>query len=188
MKIQYTFAVFQFFCVALLFLSCRNQESKVTAAEKVESTAKATENKKKKESLSDSIIISDIHHPNIIVADLDGDSALDTVQLVRNTNNDKYGLKILFGNLKIAYLGMGEDIAGQGIDDLDWVGIFEVAPKNEIYYNNVNDEGEIITEDEVKEVDKIKLANDGIFIHQAEACGGGILYLKNGKFEWIQQE
>ena len=83
---------------------------------------------------------------------------------------------------------MGKEIAGQGFDDIDWVGIFEVAPKNEIYYNNVNDDGEIIMEDEVKETDKIRLPNDGIFIHQSESCGGGVIYLKNGKFEWIQQE
>ncbi|MBI3240238.1 MAG: hypothetical protein HYZ43_15560 [Flavobacteriia bacterium] len=29
---------------------------------------------------------------------------------------------------------------------------------------------------------------DGDFIHQAESCGGGVIYLKNGKFQWIQQE
>ncbi|MCH5597482.1 hypothetical protein [Niabella ginsengisoli] len=83
---------------------------------------------------------------------------------------------------------MGKEILGQGFDDLEWVGVFEVAPKNEIYYNNVNDDGEIITEEQVKETDKIKLPNDGIFIHQKETGGGGIIYLKNGKFEWIQQE
>ena len=39
-----------------------------------------------------------------------------------------------------------------------------------------------------KEVDKIKLENDGICIHAEESCGGGIIYLNNGKYEWIQQE
>lgn len=83
---------------------------------------------------------------------------------------------------------MGNDILKQGFDNLDWVGVLEKAPKGATYYNNVNDDGEIITEEEVKEKDKIKLPQDGIFIHQAEACGGGIIYLKNGKFGWIQQE
>ncbi len=157
------------------------------------STTKTSEknievNKSNNEKLKNSIKISKIHKPNSIICDLDGDNLSDTVQIVMNTINKKYGLKIIFGNKKIEYLGMGKEIAGQGFDDIDWVGIFEVAPKNEIYYNNVNDDGEIIMEDEVKETDKIRLPNDGIFIHQAESCGGGVIYLKNGKFEWIQQE
>ena len=40
---------------------------------------------------------------------------------------------------------MGQDVLGQGFDDIDWVGIFEKAPRGEIYYNNVSDEGEIMT-------------------------------------------
>ena len=157
------------------------------------STTKTSEknievNESNDEKLKNSIKISKIHKPNSIMCDLDGDNLSDTVQIVMNTINKKYGLKIIFGNKKIEYLGMGKEIAGQGFDDIDWVGIFEVAPKNEIYYNNVNDDGEIIMEDEVKETDKIRLPNDGIFIHQSESCGGGVIYLKNGKFEWIQQE
>jgi hypothetical protein len=141
------------------------------------------------QAVKDTIIISQKHKPNSISCDLDGDNLSDTVTIVQNTSNEKYGLKIIFGNKKVEYLGMGKDILGQGFDDIDWVGIFEKAPKGKIYWNNVNDDGEIITEEEdIKEVDKIKLTNDGIYIHQAESCGGGVIYLKNGKFEWIQQE
>jgi len=138
--------------------------------------------------LPDTIVISKKHDPNVVVCDMDGDSRLDTVHIVQNTINHKYGLKVSFGNKKTTYLGMGQDILGQGFDDIDWVGIFEKAPRGEVYYNNVSDEGEIMTEDEVDEKDKIKLPHDGVFIHQAEACGGGIIYMNNGKFEWIQQE
>lgn len=46
----------------------------------------------------------------------------------------------------------------------------------------------LISEDEVKEEDKIRLNNDRIFIHALEGCGGGVIYLKEGKYEWIQQE
>ncbi|MCS3557012.1 MULTISPECIES: hypothetical protein [unclassified Sphingobacterium] len=138
--------------------------------------------------LPDTIVISKKHDPNVVVCDMDGDSRLDTVHIVQNTMNNKYGLKVSFGNKKTTYLGMGQDILGQGFDDIDWVGIFEKVPRGEIYYNNVSDEGEIMTEDEVDEKDKIKLPHDGVFIHQAEACGGGIIYMNNGKFEWIQQE
>ncbi len=136
----------------------------------------------------DTIILSSIHHPNAISCDLDGDDIADTVKLVQNIRNKKYGLKVILGNKKVTYLGMGKDVLGQGFDDLNWVGVFERAPKGDSYWNNVNADGEIISEEEVKEKDKVKLPNDGIFIHEAEACGGGVIYLNKGKFEWIQQE
>lgn len=98
-------------------------------------------------------------------------------------------MKIIYGNnKKTDYLGLGNDVLNQGFDEIDWVGIFEVAPKNKIYYSNVNEEGEIISEEEVKESDKIRLKNDGIFIHAEESCGGGIIYLENGRYKWIQRE
>lgn len=134
------------------------------------------------------IVLSQKHHPNSISCDLDGDHLPDTVNIVLNKENKKYGLEILFGNKKVDYLGMGKDILGQGFDDLDWVGVFEKAPKGELYWNNVNDDGDIMSDEDVKESDKIKLPHDGIFIHQEEACGGGVIYWKDGKFDWIQQE
>ncbi|KFF10364.1 hypothetical protein IW15_20245 [Chryseobacterium soli] len=182
---------------ALTQLSCQNEKKEPP---KNEITRKQTHHTKasqpqesnlthsNKKNTKDIIVLSKKHHVNSISCDLDGDHVPDTVNLVQNTENKKYGLEILFGNKKVEYLGMGKDILGQGFDDLDWVGVFEKAPKGEIYWNNVNDEGEIIGEENVPESDKIKLPNDGIFIHQEEACGGGVIYWKNGKPEWIQQE
>jgi len=140
------------------------------------------------QSLADTIILSKKHIPNSILCDLDGDGLSDTVKIVLNTRNGKYGLKITFGNKTVKYLGMGKEILGQGFDDINWVGLFEKAPKGKIYWNNVNDDGEIISEEDIRETDKIKLPNDGIFIHEAESCGGGVIYLNNGEFKWIQQE
>ncbi|WP_345089117.1 hypothetical protein [Flavobacterium chungnamense] len=137
----------------------------------------------------DTIEISKKHKINKITCDLDGDKRNEVVEIVRSTKSGKSGLRIVFGNGKRTdYFGMGNDILKQGFDEIDWAGIFEKAPKNEIYWNNVNDEGEIVSEEEIKESDKIKLLNDGIYIHAEESCGGGIIYLKNGKYEWIQQE
>lgn len=136
----------------------------------------------------DSIIVSKKHKPSFAACDLDGDNLTDTVQIVQNTTNEKYGLKIVFGNKRVELLGMSKKFVGQEFDDISWVDAFEVAPKGKTYWNNVSDEGEIISEEDVKDSDKIKLLNDGIFIHQAEACGGGVVYFENGKFEWIQQD
>lgn len=86
-------------------------------------------------------------------------------------------------------MGLGKEVLKQGFDDFDWVGIFEKAPKGKTYRNNVNEDGEIkIEESEYTEADKLVLKNDGIYMHVAESCGGGIIYLENGTYKWLQQE
>lgn len=182
------------FIIPLLILSCKEgnkQNNSVIESDALISTISDSTNTVEilDSNEIDSIQLSTNHKINTITCDLDGDNLDETIQIVRNTNNGKSGLKITYGNkTKIDYLGLGEEILNQGFDDLDWIGIFEVAPKNEIYFNNVSDEGEILSEEEVKDEDKIKLKNDGILIHAEESCGGGIIYLLNGKYQWIQQE
>ena len=163
----------------MTLISCKKENDKQQNIEKTQT----------KKNNIDTIEISKKHKINKIKCDLDGDKLDETIEIVKSTKSGKSGLRIVFGNGKRTdFLGMGNDILNQGFDEIDWAGIFEKAPKNEIYWNNVNEEGEIISEGEIKESDKIKLLNDGIYIHAEESCGGGIIYLKNGKYEWIQQE
>jgi len=165
--------------ILMTLISCKKENDK---HKKIEKTQTEKNN-------IDTIEISKKHKINKIICDLDGDKLNEVVEIVRNTKSGKSGLRILYGNGKRTdYFGMGNDILKQGFDEIDWAEIFEKAPKNKIYWNNVNEEGEIVSEEEIKESDKIKLLNDGIYIHGEESCGGGIIYLKNGKYEWIQQE
>ena len=165
--------------ILMTLISCKKENDKQQNIEKTQT----------KKNNIDTIEISKKHKINKIKCDLDGDKLDETIEIVKSTKSGKSGLRIVFGNGKRTdFLGMGNDILNQGFDEIDWAGIFEKAPKNEIYWNNVNEEGEIISEGEIKESDKIKLLNDGIYIHAEESCGGGIIYLKNGKYEWIQQE
>ena len=98
----------------------------------------------------DTITISNKHRINKIFCDLDGDKLNETIEIVRSIKSGKSGLRIIFGNEKRTdYLGLGNDILGQGFDEIDWVGIFEKAPKNEIYWNNVNDDGELLFDEEI---------------------------------------
>lgn len=136
----------------------------------------------------DTIVISNRHKLKSMLLDVDGDKRNDTATLVLNINNNKSGLKVALANGTIHYFGMGQDVLQQGFDELDWVGVFEVERKGSVVYNNVNDAGEIISEEEVANEDKITLPNDGIFIHAAEACGGGIIYFDKGRWYWVQQE
>ncbi len=161
----------------------------ITSCKKENESQQKTERTKTEKIEKDTIVISKKHKINKIICDLDGDKLNETVEIVKSVNSGKSGLRIVFGNGKRTdYFGMGNYILKQGFEDIDWAGIFEKAPKNETYWNNVNEEGEILSEEEIKESDKIKLINDGIFLHAEESCGGGIIYLKNGKYEWIQQE
>ncbi|WP_298140820.1 hypothetical protein [Flavobacterium sp.] len=173
--------------IAITITSCKKEnENESKDSEIVKSETSHTQIEKNK---NDTIEISKKHKINKITCDLDGDDLEETVEIVTSTKNGKSGLRIVFGNGKRTdYFGMGNDILKQGFNEIDWAGIFEKAPKNKTYWNNLNDEGEIVSEEEIKESDKIKLQNDGIFIHAEESCGGGIIYLKNGKYEWIQQE
>jgi hypothetical protein len=174
--------------ITLVFISCKKEIKE--ESEKVQNTENNTAEKRKTQVRSfDTLEISKKHKTNKIFCDLDGDKLNETVEIVRSTKSGKSGLRIIFGSgNRTDYFGMGNNILEQGFDDIDWAGIFEKAPKNEKYWNNVNDEGDILTDEEINESDKIKLLNDGIFMHAVESCGGGIIYLKNGKYEWIQQE
>ncbi|MBL0736830.1 hypothetical protein JI750_08060 [Flavobacterium sp. GN10] len=177
--------------LSVLTISCKKETK--TEVETAQITAKdslkAVKKEEPKTEKADTIVLSTKHKTNKILCDLDGDSLDETVEIFRSTNNQKSGFKITYGNgKKTDYLGFGNDILGQGFDEIDWAGIFEKAPKNEVYFENVNEDGEIIGEEQVAEQDKIKLPNVGIFIHADESCGGGVIYLKNGKYEWIQQE
>ena len=161
----------------------------ITSCKKENESQKKIERTKTEKKDNDTIEIYTKHKINKIICDLDGDKLNEIVEIVKSTKSGKSGLRIVFGNGKRTdYFGMGNDILKQGFDEIDWAGIFEKAPKNETYWNNVNEDGEILSEEEIKESDKIKLINDGIYLHAEESCGGGIIYLKNGKYEWIQQE
>ncbi|HEX8015097.1 MAG TPA: hypothetical protein VF465_07675 [Flavobacterium sp.] len=174
--------------IILIFISCKKELKE--ESEKIQNKEYNTVVKRETEVKNiDTIETSKKHKTNKILCDLDGDNLNEIVEIVRSTKNGKSGLRIIFGNgNRTDYFGMGNNILEQGFDEIDWAGIFEKAPKNEIYWNNVNGEGDILTDEEIKESDKIKLLNDGIFMHAKESCGGGIIYLKNGKYEWIQQE
>lgn len=175
---------------AFIFISCKKEsKTEITTTSTKAKDHVQTTDKKETQNSSDTIVISAKHKTNKIVCDLDGDGKNETVEIVRGTKSGKSGFRIVFGNgTQTDYLGMGTTVLNQGFDEIDWAGIFEKAPKGEIYWNNVNDDGEIMGNEEIKEEDKIKLPNDGIFIHAEESCGGGIIYLKDGKYEWIQQE
>jgi hypothetical protein len=131
--------------------------------------------------------ISKDHKPFIVTGYFNPDDILDTAIIIRKKSTSKDGLFIKHGRTDKSYLlKNGKDVGSEFLD-FNWVGKFEIIKKRTKIWNNVV-EGEIVGEDEVPDNKKIILQTDGIFIHEDEGGGGGIVYFKNGKYVWVQQD
>lgn len=181
----------------LLFLvvSCgdRTQTTNTTTIHTTHKVTDRTTNKQVAPSVSnqygfdDTYDISKEHQPFFVTGYFNPDDILDTAILVRHKSTSKDALFIKHGRTdKYFLLLQGKDV-GTDFPDFNWVGQFEVVKKGTKVWHNVID-GEIVGEDQVPDNKKIILLTDGIFVHLDEASGGGILYYKNGKYVWIQQD
>ena len=131
--------------------------------------------------------ISKGHKPFIVTGYFNEDNVLDTAILIRHKLTSKDVLFIKHGGTNKTFLLKNGKAVGTDFPDYNWVGQFEVINKGTKVWRNVID-GEIVGEDQVPESEKFILKTDGIFIHVDEASGGGIIYYKNGKYVWVQQE
>ncbi|MCC8034352.1 MAG: hypothetical protein LIO77_00245 [Rikenellaceae bacterium] len=68
----------------------------------------------------------------------------------------------------------------------DWVGEFKTVPAGEPLFSNWKDDFRSF--DRVPEDEIVYLPYDAIFAHVADACGGGFIFWKNGRWNWLQQE
>lgn len=130
------------------------------------------------------------HDPYKVTGFFNNDHTVDTAFIIINTENNKEGLIIKYGltdPYDMTILGAGKEVLGQRFDDFNWVGDFKTIPKGSKRASNVDDDGEIITE-EIPDSLKTELPNDGIYIHASESCGGGIIFFDNNSYQWIQQE
>jgi hypothetical protein len=131
--------------------------------------------------------LSKEHQPFLVTGHFNADFILDTAIIVRHKSTGKDALFIKHGgNNKSFLLTNGKDV-GTDFGDFNWVGQFEVVKKGTKVWDNVID-GEIVGEEQVPDNRKITLPTDGIFVHVDEASGGGIIYYKNGKHVWVQQD
>ena len=125
-----------------------------------------------------------------LLLDLDGDGKLDLARVVKNTLNKKIGLEIIFGNGQPPrYLFAGKKLDGLDEDDLSVFDSYSIAEKNEKYVDlnvSMGENGDIPDPAKVPEDELVYLNNDGISIGIMESCGGGIVYMKDDQFHWIQ--
>jgi len=169
--------------------------TQTTNTTKVDAAAEATDTTKHETSptasdlygLDTAYDLSKEHQPFLVTGHFNPDKILDTAILVRHKSTGKDALFIKHGGTdKSLLLKNGKDV-GNDFDDFNWVGQFEIMKKGRTIWNNVAD-GEIVGEDQVPADRKITLRTDGIFIHEDEGGGGGIIYFKNGKYVWVQQD
>lgn len=119
--------------------------------------------------------------------DFFGNAIADLVFLVRNNKDERHIVFIDYQKNsipKILFLGTTNDPFK--IEDYSWTGCFMKINKGETLYSNYEDDFRTLKEVPLKE--RVVLNYDSIFIHQTESCGGGFIFWKNGKFNWLQQE
>lgn len=131
--------------------------------------------------------ISKGHQPYLVTGYFNTDNILDTAIIIRHKSTGKDALFIKHGGTEQPFLLKDGNSVGSDFADYNWIGQFEVVKKGTKIWDNVID-GEIVGEDQVPDSKKIILLTDAIFVHVDEASGGGIIYYKNGKYVWIQQD
>lgn len=81
--------------------------------------------------------------------------------------------------------GLGGEKDPFGIEGYGFT-ILHKVPKGTTLWSNYEDdfrEFESVPKNEI-----VKLNYDAIYVHEAEACGGGFIFWKNNKWNWLQQE
>lgn len=84
-----------------------------------------------------------------------------------------------------------EFIEFDGHNEFEWVGNFKPVRKGKpIWSNWIEGENEEGIRDfaDVPKSEIIYLNYDAIYLHAGESCGGGFIFRKNGRWNWLQQE
>ncbi|SNR14711.1 SH3 domain-containing protein [Tenacibaculum jejuense] len=124
-------------------------------------------------------------NPFYLKGDFFGDKKIDIVILLKNSNGET---KIGFINkaIKTKTHILGNENDPFKINDYSWIGIFKKVNVGETLWSNYEDD--FVKFKNVPENKKVRLNYNALYIHASESCGGGFVYWKDGKFNWLQQE
>jgi hypothetical protein len=118
---------------------------------------------------------------NHFEGDFFGDDTTDLAALVQDGEN--VWLCIINNMDSSDYLLYSSN---QNPTDFGWAGIFKKVNAGDTLWSNYADD--FLAFSEVPDSEKVVLTYDAIYAHVQEACGGGFIYWKDGKFNWLQQE
>lgn len=119
-----------------------------------------------------------------IKGDFFGDETEDIAILVNKDEETKIAFIDYGTESKIKFLGIGKDSIG--ISDYAWAEVFNSVKKLDTLWSNYVDGFRDIHEVPLNE--KIVLNYNAIYVHMLEACGGGFIFWKDNKWNWLQQE
>lgn len=120
--------------------------------------------------------------------DPEHDYTLDMAILLRDSTSTIKLLMFEAYNFKHPFDGMSF-IELQ--DEYSWAGRFNVVKAGSPLWSNWDASKGEEGRRELKEVpdnEIIYLEHDALYLHEGEACGGGFIYRKEGKWNWLQQE
>jgi hypothetical protein len=118
-------------------------------------------------------------------ADFFGDGVDDLVVFLSDSAGStklaflNYGLKN-----EVHFLGNADDPFG--IEDYSWAEVFRKVQPGDTMWSNYED-GFLNFED-VPDSKTVRLNYYGLYLHNSESCGGGFVYWRDEKFNWLQQE
>ena len=119
-----------------------------------------------------------------------GDFYGDTIEDIALLIKKKLEVKLCIINYgpepDVKILGNKQEWDSLGLKEFSWVGEFKIVKKGEILWSNYIDDFRNF--EDVSESEKVKLDYDALFVHASESCGGGFIFWKDGKFNWLQQE
>ncbi len=124
--------------------------------------------------------------PYYITGDFFNDKINDIAILLKDKDSTTKIIIINYSQQKRELHFLGKENDPFDITDYNWVGIFKKVESGEVLWSNYEDD--FIAFKDVPESKKVKLSYDAIYIHASESCGGGFVYWKDGKFNWLQQE
>lgn len=117
--------------------------------------------------------------------DFFGDGISDDLYRMTDTNGDTRLIIVNHQKDGSKIYGLGGAKDPFNISSYDF-GILHKVDKQTPLWSNFTDDFR-----EFKDVPKseiVKLNYDAIYVHNEEACGGGYIFWKNGKWNWLQQE
>ena len=129
--------------------------------------------------------INESKSPFYLEGDFYGDGINDIAVLLENkAGATKIGIINYNKNNSLHILGNLNNPSNEA--DYGWTGIFKKVDKGVVLWSNYEDD--FVDFKDVPENKKVKLKYNSLYLHASESCGGGFIYWKNGKFNWLQQE
>jgi len=190
--------MYRFLILALLLVSCNQQEVKkvISTNNEVTSTPKDPVEKLGKSVISiDSIkvLLGKFDHlkglepaTNYPTVSISGDFYGDGIKDIAVLTDNGISLDIVVFNfnkkLQAHIIGTGND---KTKSNFYFSEIFSAVKPGEILWSNYDKD--YIRFEDVPEKDKIKLQYHSLFVHFKDKCGGGFIYWKDGAFHWLDQ-